>query len=379
MGRTAALVCGVLLASVGVAGATGDRVGAASSPAYRVVLPRDPGAPIVVESAPRLWARAWPGGGWREATMPRLTGWVRELLFTTTSRGWIASADCTYSPEVVLFRTVDSGATWRSSTLPLGVNCAAGTHARLDFADAQHGWMIVNTGNSISAELAATNDGGSTWRLRGPELLRRGDLHFLDARRGWLVSNLAWSVQELARTVDGGRRWVEPHIVVPSSLGRLDPCFVGPPRFVGGTGVLPILLRRPGRLSAGFFETRDDGATWTLAAKHELDPGLRHRRAPEGEPCPSRRVLVRVGAPKVWWLAILGHRREMQVTRDGGRSWRRVRLPAFPDPTEVDFQTWDGDRLLLALTNSRRTALYSSADGGASWRTVPLPAALRRG
>lgn len=83
--------------------------------------------------------------------------------------GWIAASE----PGARVFRTVDAGNTWTvvAANTPFVHDSMAGITA-LSFRDAQHGIGVaarVNSamaGDTSSAAVATTDDGGATWTLR---------------------------------------------------------------------------------------------------------------------------------------------------------------------------------------------------------------------
>src|SRR5439155_934772 len=68
--------------------------------------------------------------------------------------------------HMVVWRTVDGGKTWASSSLEDAQ--AIDGPGRANFADAQHGWVLLGTGagaGSFGVRLYRTTDGGQTWAL----------------------------------------------------------------------------------------------------------------------------------------------------------------------------------------------------------------------
>ncbi|HJS29295.1 MAG TPA: hypothetical protein VJ768_06720 [Anaerolineales bacterium] len=89
-----------------------------------------------------------------------------------------------------LYRTIDRGATWESSSFPGG---------DLEVVDDLTTWAV---GESIYL----SQDGGRTWELTGAAPWV-GDAEFIDKTNGWLL-NPAVAQNLIARTTDGGQSWI---------------------------------------------------------------------------------------------------------------------------------------------------------------------------
>jgi photosystem II stability/assembly factor-like uncharacterized protein len=104
----------------------------------------------------------------------------------------------------VAVRTADGGATWSRVTLPFSEALLAIPLA-VDFADADHGWLLALSITNSAPVVAATTDGGATWAMVasredfGRDILVGVD--FLDANEGWASGTGVY------HTTDGGRTW----------------------------------------------------------------------------------------------------------------------------------------------------------------------------
>lgn len=79
---------------------------------------------------------------------------------------WIATG----GPQSRLFRSIDAGVNWTLHTTPF-MHSASGGTSGLDFRDAKRGIGVAGDmgnlrGDTASAVVAVTNDGGLTWELR---------------------------------------------------------------------------------------------------------------------------------------------------------------------------------------------------------------------
>lgn len=238
--------------------------------------------------------------------------------------------------------------------------------------DDRHGWLTTATG------LFLTDDGGATWRLATPVDAATEQLvgaTFADPDHGWLataVPDPAATTFEIWRTHDGGRSW--DRAVVPEGINRGD--LMGTVWFsIAASGGGDLFAMAEGGMPTGYtgdlFESTDDGATWTA------DPILQDSGVTGPIAFADRRHgVVAGGAP--------GDR--LFATDDGGRTWRRVPLPApigFAD-TITQFQDaptfWSdhaGGVPVVIGNTERATAIVvlTTDDGGGTWRiagTVPL-------
>lgn len=104
--------------------------------------------------------------------------------------------------------------------------------------------------------------------------------------------------------------------------------------------------------SHGLYRSDDEGRRWQL------------RRADAGEATPD--VLAVAVHPTNPAIVAIGTRRQVLVSRDGGRSWRPgVGVPESPIHAAL-YQPMTPEALWVAAA----TGLYRSADGGVSWNRV---------
>ena len=234
--------------------------------------------------------------------------------------------------------------------------------------DAEHGWAL--TGDDV----LWTDDAGITWRsIKPPPASADATIravHFLDRNTGWVVS---WSPEERRRPAPTDARRRQP----------LEP------------------LRRPGSVP----RRRRHRLCRSRGCRYGLGPGrsrprlgLQHRRAVRQsrrggdlvarDHEPGRLAARFISLVDGWTFAgPLGD--HLQVTRDGGRTWREVPIALPPGHEQDDARSFDLPTFTAASglpeigvlpvtlygppdpNTSQVTAtlaLYTSDDLGATWR-----------
>ncbi len=277
-------------------------------------------------------------------------------------------------PALVIKRTDDGGATWRTVHAISRGRRAWPADTRLHFADAEHGWAVSserNQGFSFDS-VHRTSDGGRTWAtVRYPALPSA----FANGGAGW-----AGGTQGVWRTTDFGRSWriaVRPRNVGPSRL------------FIATASQLVI------DSTVGTLRSNDGGKTWSST----FVPSARYIAESRGEPAfirteggelgqsvpvlighgvlpRPRRVAYDLGAVS-FTDALHGMLASGQqgtgeqdgtipvyATRDGGRSWRTVRLPR--DLEENSPASIAHGAVVLVTP----PVLYLSSDEGLHWRAT---------
>ncbi len=249
------------------------------------------------------------------------------LQMLNGSDGW------TYGNDLV-GRTTDGGHTFENVTPP-----GAGGEKQFVypyFLDSEHAWIwLVEWNQSVlaSATLERTSNGGTSWTAMLFERHVAGGTAFIDARHGWMTTGrqLADNAEvedTLWRTTDGGRSWASVFV----STYRLD--------------IQPSIQR-------GGCHWLGDVA-WTTTT-HGL----------AGVSCPF-------DTPPA-----------VEVTDDGGSTWRAVRLPNLPAREGIalfnsvtQIHSFGGGRLAASVSRCVGSdgsscypygSLYRSADGGLTW------------
>jgi photosystem II stability/assembly factor-like uncharacterized protein len=321
-------------------------------------------------------------GHWRDATPPALlppafprdgADAVDDVDFVGNRDGWLATFNCAMA-AVHLYRTSDGGRTWRSLGRPGGHSCSAPGTTFLSFVDARHGWMEPVSPTGPVGTLDETTDGGRSWKhvATGPavgpgrSLPCLAPIRFVSASTGWL-GRCDESRGGVFRSTDGGRRWSRAAIAVRD--GRFDlPWFHGRDGVEAATvGTKPV--GRSGRARAvALSVTSDGGREWATRATRPIAS------------CPLSAYNTdfwptSVVNSRVWWVVSDGARPSVQLTLDGGRTWRTVPAHGLPTrPCSVRTVSAAGPRSAWVVVHlaGRSTGLYRTADGGRDWRRVTL-------
>jgi photosystem II stability/assembly factor-like uncharacterized protein len=230
------------------------------------------------------------------------------------------------------------------------------------------------------------------------------DIDLVDASTGWVLltsCNAATSAKcqyVVAATADGGDSWTKP-----AQVGSL---------FAPSDGSGPRHVRFANRLDgfvygySGAFVTHDGGNTWNsagLPAQFVYDIAIGGRTAwAVTQPCPKGsfcqfEVRSSIDGGRTWSpphslpqnfdpvIAAVGFDSGvvlgslpvtgMEVTSDGGKTWRSIKTQCTGSPNGESIATSDGKELWeLCFAPAGRT-LFVSADGGKSWsqRATPRP------
>ncbi|TDI84792.1 MAG: hypothetical protein E2O74_04515 [Chloroflexi bacterium] len=255
---------------------------------------------------------------------------------------------------------------------------------------AERGWGIGGLGGN-SDHVFRTNDGGQSWMDVTPaepvpeetDPSKSVVGYFLNPMTGWVAYYEDSTDPSPVRfrvwgTTDGGETWS------PSRAIELE--FLGTPDFPPLLGFEDAdngwLIARYG--PAGMFKypiyllrTADGGKRWEMA----ITPA-------EGDLQSCRKTGVDFGSLMVGWATVADCpivAPEVAVTRDGGRSWEPIMLPA-PENRPALFETelCEGhspqlvSELIGVVAVSCRTGLklnyiYTTEDGGASWESYLYP------
>jgi photosystem II stability/assembly factor-like uncharacterized protein len=210
---------------------------------------------IVIDSG--VYATADGARSWHEIATPPLSNQFNR--FVDAYR--VDASDIEVISFTKVLTTIDGGKTWRSADLSLSI------WARVQFADAMHGWILDSKNGQDSDYVYATTDGGLSWQLVADASsgglstsCGLGPIAFSDAQNGWILPG--W-----CQSSDGGRTWHPgPTVSTPSGwtgwrgidirffspsdgvvLAENTECCTQPP------AVLPLI-------------THDGGASWTQAA-----------------------------------------------------------------------------------------------------------------
>jgi photosystem II stability/assembly factor-like uncharacterized protein len=339
---------------------------------------------VVAEIGARVERSRDGGRTWSRVAVPARTTLVR---FASREVGYAGVAARCRGGET-LWRTLDGGSSWRLVPRTCGPFYAdVDAHGRL-VATAQGNTAMEIGGRRSLVRLSV--DAGANWRVVAdkrtwPSVAR---VHFVDRRHGWALSaesDQGFERDALHVTADAGRTW---HVrAEPPALEYFEPApapaaFAGASLWAGAPndGLLwhsrdlgrrwtvsfrpqyaqanDVLVAR-GRLvvartNAGILRSVDGGRTW-----HPLG-ALSARGIARASAVPA---YVAVRGPDLVQIPFL--------SRDGGRTWRRLQTPARARGAVAFADSRHG------LAASADTAgdgpsvpVYVTDDAGRTWRPV---------
>jgi photosystem II stability/assembly factor-like uncharacterized protein len=372
----------ILLSAIGCAkaGITGTpvtgvaRVGSATASA-----PQKAGAPASQPGAPASQPTSL-------ASQPRPV-WFQSLQMTSATSGWalVWSANpgvIADNTHILLARTTDGARTW-SDVTPAAARpmlTTLNSYAALDPVDGDHAYLAVSRSASdddgpvSTTAVFATADGGRTWTesavFKTSAPVAR--LSFADASHGWLLLGQVFSapgqpVSWLYRTSDGGLHWSPAATVAP-------PGTYGNNSFCQPLN-LTVLTATTGWVSIGcraqveFLVSLDGGGSWA-AQPLPLPAGI--LRTPNGPPSLTGPQFVggtgflTVAPPTPGTPSLLG-------TRDQGQTWQLLTLPSSAGqyPQVTFFSPADGVLVTAGSQEALGAVFYTTSDGGQSWAPVP--------
>ena len=307
------------------------------------------------------------GMHWKDVTPPGYSLTPDSVMDAlTSSQAWVAIPQSGYTTRV--FRTIDGGQTWQSSTIP---DDQTGTRvAQITFVNAQDGWILANRGGAATAEIVniyRTTDGGKTWISVSQALAASTDgpppghlpfggaksgIHFLNASTGWvtgtvLLPGLAW----LYVSHDGGSTWNRQTLPLPPGVPPAQ-LLLRPPMFFSATdGILPVSFsNNETGIAAVIYTTHDGGTTWqattpvpvALSAVDFLD--MQHGWVTDGS--------------------------ILYATSNGGHHWTKI-VPgtSFKHITQLDFISstvgW-----AIGGQGTGAPFLFKTVDGGLTWTPI---------
>jgi len=367
---TAAVIL-LLAAGCAKAGSTGTPVtGGGTAGAGGASAPPKAGAPASQPASP--------------ASQPK-PAWFQSLQMTSATSGWAlvwsANPGVTDNAHILLARTTDGARTWSDVTPAAArpILATLNSSEALDPVDGGHAYLAVShwasdDGGPVSTTAVfVTADGGRTWAKSAvfTTSAPAARLSFADASHGWLLLGPAFSgpgqpVTWLYRTSDGGLHWSPAATVAPPGNYGIN-SFCQPLNLTlltATTGWVTISCRA----QAEFLVSHDGGGSWA-ARPLPLPagtPGLRNGPAfLAGPQFAGDTGFLTVAPPPPGTPSLLG-------TRDGGRTWQLLALPpgAGQYPQVKFFTPADGVLVAAGSQEALGAVFYVTADGGLSWTPV---------
>jgi photosystem II stability/assembly factor-like uncharacterized protein len=173
----------------------------------------------------------------------------RKAVQFVGQNGWIVD------DEGSVINTIDGGKTWQFQA-DVALNAE-----RMQFIDAQNGWIIGAARNSSKLQISRTTDGGTTWtvaKMPDVEMHSYASLFFVDAKTGYASGSL-WSraPYPVLKTIDGGATWSA--VAVPKNTLIRDLAFTTP---TSGYALDTF---------GDVYGTKDGGLTWAVVGVQSTD------------------------------------------------------------------------------------------------------------
>lgn len=322
------------------------------------------------------------GRSWQTFRVPGVPN-IAGAAFVDANRWFVAGASTRGTTVVPVWRTADSGVTWRHTVLPRQYPDGHGAVA-FHFVDSRHGSLTVDTVHSgafANDDLYVTGDGGESWHYRATEPFTGPVM--ITGSRGWAVGGVG--SEKLFSTTDNGRHWAAVTLPIPAALRGGTPT-IGLPQALGQTrsgGVelaLPTWYATPGsgktRNSVVVYTSSDDGRHWK-ATTTVYDPGF-------GNYGPGTLIPASFTSPTQWSI---GASVRLYVTTDAGRSWRSLKtdsrtsgLYGLIGAVQLAFPTSNVGFALIQYGHCRefkrscteRSFVMRSTSGGKTWTLLSL-------
>lgn len=295
---------------------------------------------------------------------------IARLDFVSNSAGWALG-------NRSLLRTADAGRTWS----PVGDPRNA--LSRIDFLTPTLGWGVSRN------VLYRTQDDGIVWRAEGAPFAV-GDVCFVDAQRGWVAdaSVSGATPLTLAATADGGATW---RATAPLPGAAQAGGFMTQTLGCSSANVVWDLVNfggYAGGVGYALYRSGDGGAHWRIVAHNMAPGGISAPQGPGTEPGD----LAVVSAATAYLSGTCGPcggqgATSVGGTTDGGQSWRNAVVPGLPyATTALSFPSASNGWLVAqwyAGSSQRRSAVLETTDGGRTWQRrysapVPTPADMAR-
>lgn len=299
-----------------------------------------PGSILVTHDGGHAWKGIGEGREWS----------IEGLVMDAPQDGWALGR----SPggRDFLLHTTDGWSSWQQ-VLP-------GLTPTQDFSffDSNHGYGV-----GIAADPAAlvrTEDGGATWALVNTTLKRPLALSFLDAVKGWAVTEGPESRREVVRTVDGGRTWTQAATLPVNPANGLAPFHPFLQFFSADNGLVEPLEWPQTTLA----RSTDGGRTWTPGGSLKRQPGSWIKLAFLNPDQGFAALQNQSGSGKSSVTLL--------KTSDGGKTWSN--LPAVDGDYWVEglaFTSADQGFLLVRrepLSHQPAEQLLRTTDGGKTWQ-----------
>jgi photosystem II stability/assembly factor-like uncharacterized protein len=289
------------------------------------------------------------GSGWRDVTppaavSPRNGASIDGVVFSGSDEGWLIASNCA-SGKGAVYRTHDRGRSWARHAFQGPQLCRRGDFV-LDVLDRRNAWVVQNEPTGPFARLYRTLDGGSSWRRVSQGLPALGSVAFATPAKGWLAG------RSLFRTVNGGKTWSRQALPAPRGYrGKL--VALSRMSFFGRNGIVAGEYYH-GRDVLAFYRTTDTGRHWRLVST-----------VPGAGPYVFPQFAMSAVSASTIWLFTSGAKPVANLTTNGGRHWARHPLAQrFSAPVAVSAR--------VAAASNFHGLPYITRDGGRTWRLLRL-------
>jgi photosystem II stability/assembly factor-like uncharacterized protein len=314
------------------------------------------------------------GQTWRDVTPPQPAPGADA---STAALGYFLDANTAWAaygpppdaggapPYIQVWKTTDGGGTWTYASVDTSlVSGEAFSPYYLNFADAQHGWLLVFLGGGMMhayVALFTTIDGGANWTdILDPSMdndiqsFSKTGMVFADAQTGWLTrdSEGVDPTPHVFRTTDAGVTWTRLDLPAPVDAPNLYDTYACSSYSPNAFSVLSVTLAMKCLDTDTFkiekdyaYSSTDSGVTWqtyALPADYRLGEGLFFFSPQSG----------------------LALGRKIYATADGGKTWKFVQQVY-----------WDGQFSFVSsdlgwayvINDQREIALVKTINGGKTW------------
>lgn len=307
----------------------------------------------------RLYKTLNGGETWTPAIQFPANGFLQDFHFATENDGWAIttrtfSASDISGDHVIVWRTRDGGATWTQA--------ATNRVTRLTSA------RLLETGDDRLSALAVgayslnrTDNGGARWTIHRPEtdtVWREGQFYqTIAALGGGKAVAVGW-YSRVARTDDGGRRWIPLSLTETTRNDSLIGVYFVDSLYGWTVGIRHGYNRAPA--INRIYHTRDGGATW-------------QRQTPAagfaGAPNAALHSVFFLNRSLGW---AVGEEGLILATQDGGATWRRQTSPTRLALHKVVFRS--ASLGYACGGGGESSVILITTNGGETWRRQFIPA-----